>query len=119
MLKMHAGTQLSITVLLAAKNEAVNLPRCLAALGSAQRVVVLDSYSTDATPEIVEANGAEVVQFDDRRGYPTTRQWALDTLAIETPGCRCCTRTSVVPGADSGLGLQPRPVRRSASPFWL
>lgn len=119
MLKMHAGTQLPISVLLAAKNEAVNLPRCLAALGSAQRVVVLDSDSTDAPAEIVEADGAELVQSAYRRDYPRKRQWGLETLAIETPGCRCCTRTSVVPGADSELGLQPRPVRRSASPFWL
>jgi glycosyltransferase involved in cell wall biosynthesis len=55
---------LPVTVLLAARNEAVNLPRCLAALKPAARVIVLDSHSTDATAEIARAWGAEVVQFD-------------------------------------------------------
>jgi glycosyltransferase involved in cell wall biosynthesis len=61
---------LPVTVLLAARNEAVNLPRCLAALKPAARVIVLDSHSTDATAEIARAWGAEVVQFDYRGGYP-------------------------------------------------
>ena len=56
--------KLPITVLLAAKNEAVNLPRCLAALEPAERVIVADSHSTDATGDIAIDRGAEVVQFD-------------------------------------------------------
>ncbi|HBG95821.1 MAG TPA: glycosyltransferase family 2 protein [Chromatiaceae bacterium] len=91
--------QLSVTVLLAAKNEAVNLPRCLAALRPVQRVVVLDSHSTDTTAEIARAHGAEVVQFDYRGGYPKKRQWALDTLVIETPWVLLLDADEVVPNA--------------------
>jgi len=91
--------KLPLTVLLAAKNEAVNLPRCLAALGPAERVVVLDSHSTDATAEIAQAHGAEVVQFDYRGGYPKKRQWALDQLRIETPWVFFLDADEVVPDA--------------------
>jgi glycosyltransferase involved in cell wall biosynthesis len=76
---------LPITVILAAKNEAANLPKCLGSLGPAQRVIVIDSQSTDATPEVVKEYGAELVQFHYPGGHPKKRQWALDTIPIETP----------------------------------
>ena len=87
-----------ITVLIAAKNEAVNLPKCLAALaGRVRRVVVLDSHSTDATADIARLHGAEVVQFDYRGGYPKKRQWALDTLAVDTEWVLLLDADEVVP----------------------
>ena len=95
----YKGDKLPITVLLAVKNEAINLPRCLAALGPATRVVVLDSHSTDATAEIARAHGAEVVQFDYHGGYPKKRQWALETLPIQTPWVFLLDADEVVPAA--------------------
>jgi glycosyltransferase involved in cell wall biosynthesis len=91
--------KLPITVLLATKNEAVNLPRCLGALTPAVRVVVLDSHSTDSTVEIAQTHGAEVVQFDYRGGYPKKRQWALDYLTIDTPWIFLLDADEVVPDA--------------------
>jgi glycosyltransferase involved in cell wall biosynthesis len=88
---------LPITVLIAAKDEAANLPRCLEALGPAERVVVLDSHSTDATPQIAREHGAEVVQFDYGGGYPKKRQWALETLDIETEWVLLLDADEVVP----------------------
>lgn len=88
-----------ITVLLAVKNEALNLARCLTALGPARRVVVLDSHSTDATEAIAREQGAEVVQFDYQGGYPKKRQWALETLAISTPWVFLLDADEVVPEA--------------------
>jgi len=76
--------KISLTVLLAVKNEALNLPRCLGSLGAAERVVVLDSGSTDDGPAIAAKYGAEVVQFRYEGGYPKKRQWALETLQIKT-----------------------------------
>lgn len=95
----HSNVGLLVTVLLAAKNEAVNLPRCLGGLGPAERVVVLDSHSTDATAEIASAHGAEVVQFDYRGGYPKKRQWALENLSITTPWTLLLDADEVVPDA--------------------
>ena len=73
---------LPITVLLAARNEAKNLPRCLAALKPAARIILLDSHSTDDTAQIAREQGVEVVQFNYAGGYPKKRQWALDTLGL-------------------------------------
>jgi glycosyltransferase involved in cell wall biosynthesis len=77
--------KLPITVLLAVKNEAVNLPKCLASLKRAKSVVVLDSQSKDGTVDIARRWGAKVVQFYYKGGYPKKRQWALDHLKINTP----------------------------------
>lgn len=90
---------LPLTVLIAAKNEAANLHKCLQALTPAEKVVVIDSQSTDATPGIAESHGAEVVQFEYGGGYPKKRQWALDTLTIQTPWVLLLDADEVVPEA--------------------
>lgn len=88
-----------LTVLLAARDEQANLPRCLAALAPAARVVLLDSHSTDATAQIARDAGAEVVQFDYSGGYPKKRQWALDTLDVATEWVFLLDADEVVPDA--------------------
>lgn len=106
--------KLPITVLIAVKNEARNLPRCLRALGPATRVIVLDSQSTDDTGNIARAHGAEVVQFEYRGGYPKKRQWALDHLPIQTPWVFLLDADEVVPEAlwqeIAGALAQPQAV---------
>jgi glycosyltransferase involved in cell wall biosynthesis len=89
--------KLPITILIAAKNEEVNIGRCLAALAPAERIVLLDSHSRDATGRISSERGAEVVQFDYRGGYPKKRQWALDNLEIRTPWVMLLDADEVVP----------------------
>jgi len=91
--------ELPITVLLAAKNEALNLSRCLPQLDRAERVMVLDSHSTDGTVDIARRYGAEVVQFDYRGGYPKKRQWALQNLTIASPWVLLLDADEVVPEA--------------------
>jgi glycosyltransferase involved in cell wall biosynthesis len=73
-----------VTVLIAVKNEAANIAKCLKSLSRAERVVVIDSQSTDSTPEIARENGAEVLQFQYSGGYPKKRQWALNTCEFTT-----------------------------------
>src|SRR5260370_4186601 len=73
-----------VTVIVAVKNEAKNLDRCLLKLERAERVLVVDSGSIDGTQEIAARRGAEVVQFRYLGGYPKKRQWALDTVPILT-----------------------------------
>lgn len=88
-----------VTVLIAARNEEANLPKCLAALTPAQRVVVLDSHSKDRSAEIAKEAGAEVVQFDYAGGHPKKRQWALDTLSVQTEWVLLIDADEVVPEA--------------------
>src|SRR5437868_786986 len=81
---MRTDQQLPITVLIAVKNEEVNLPKCLASLSLAERIILLDSQSRDATNEIATLLGAEIVQFHYSGGYPKKRQWGLNELDINT-----------------------------------
>lgn len=78
--RMTAG--LPVSVIVAVRNEARNLPRCLASLGDVGEVYVVDSQSTDATVEIARSYGAQVVQFHYRGGWPKKRQWAMESLPL-------------------------------------
>src|SRR5579864_8055128 len=73
---------LPITVIVPARNEAHNLPRCLESLRCAGEVYVIDSQSNDATGQIAESYGAHVVQFHYQGGGPKKRQWAMDSLPL-------------------------------------
>jgi glycosyltransferase involved in cell wall biosynthesis len=77
-------TLLDITVILAVKNEALNLSRCLSALTPVKQVIVVDSQSTDETIKIAKSFGARVAQFKYKGGYPKKRQWALENIKIKT-----------------------------------
>jgi glycosyltransferase involved in cell wall biosynthesis len=83
---LHATTsmgKLPVSVIVAARNEEKNLPRCLQALSDVGEVYVIDSESTDATPEIARSFGAKVVQFHYQGGWPKKRQWAMENLPFE------------------------------------
>lgn len=71
-----------VTVIIAVRNEAVNITKCLASLAPAREIYVIDSGSVDGTADIARQAGAKVVQFEYRGGYPKKRQWAIDTLPI-------------------------------------
>src|ERR1700745_1635491 len=77
-----AGLKLPVSVIVAARNEEKNLPRCLEALRNVGEVYVIDSESTDATPEIARSFGAKVVQFHYQGGWPKKRQWAMENLPL-------------------------------------
>jgi glycosyltransferase involved in cell wall biosynthesis len=74
--------KLPLTVIIAVRNEAKNLPRCLQALRDVGEVYVIDSQSTDETVEIARAHGAQVAQFHYQGGWPKKRQSAMNTLPI-------------------------------------
>jgi len=73
---------LPVSAIVAVKNEERNLPRCLEALKSVGEVYVVDSGSTDATPDIARSFGAKVIQFHYQGGWPKKRQWAIDNLPL-------------------------------------
>lgn len=76
------GSTIPVTVIIATRDEAKNLPRCLEALKDFADVYVVDSQSTDDTVEVARSHGAQVVQFHYGGGWPKKRQWAMDTLPI-------------------------------------
>ena len=82
-LRRRSGAEiLPITVIVAARNEARNLPQCLDSLRDAGEIYVIDSQSTDGTAQIAQSHGAHVVQFHYRGGWPKKRQWAMETLPL-------------------------------------
>ncbi len=89
--------RLPITVLIAAKNEEANISRCLASTSLAERVLVIDSKSTDRTPQISREYGAEVYDFVYKGGYPKKRQWALDYIPIGTEWIFLLDADEVIP----------------------
>jgi glycosyltransferase involved in cell wall biosynthesis len=54
----------SLTVVIAARNEAINIGEAVSSARFADQVLVLDSGSTDGTIEIARAAGAEVIETD-------------------------------------------------------
>jgi len=76
------SARLPVSVIVAARNEARNLPRCLDSLRGVGEAYVIDSNSSDETAEIARLHGAKVVQFHYHGGWPKKRQWALDTLPL-------------------------------------
>jgi glycosyltransferase involved in cell wall biosynthesis len=86
-----------VTVILATKNEEANIARCLASLFPAERVLAIDSQSSDQTTRICREWGAEVHQFVYRGGYPKKRQWALDQIPIHTEWILLIDADEVVP----------------------
>jgi glycosyltransferase involved in cell wall biosynthesis len=75
-----SSVTLPVSVIVATRNEELNLPRCMDSVREAGEVYVIDSQSTDATVAIAESHGAHVVQFHYQGGWPKKRQWALDSL---------------------------------------
>lgn len=73
---------LPVSVIIPVRNEAQNIQRCLESLRGVGEVYVIDSQSTDATVEIAQSFGAQVVQFQYSGGWPKKRQWALDELPL-------------------------------------
>jgi glycosyltransferase involved in cell wall biosynthesis len=77
---MTASLRVPISVLIPIKNEASNLPRCLACVRWADEIFVVDSQSTDGSIAIAEQNGAQVVQFQFNGTWPKKKNWALENL---------------------------------------
>ena len=75
--------QIPVSILIPIKNEAANLPRCLAAVAWADEIIVVDSQSTDGSQAIAEAHGAQVVQFAFNGIWPKKKNWALEHLPFK------------------------------------
>lgn len=74
----------SLTAIVLTYNEEIHLQRCLDSLkGVCMDVVVVDSYSTDRTKEIVLANGARFYQ-NKWVNYASQFNWGINNAEITT-----------------------------------
>jgi glycosyltransferase involved in cell wall biosynthesis len=74
------STRVPVSIIIPIKNEAANLPRCLACVKWADEIFVVDSDSTDGSIGIAQLHGAKVVQFEFNGTWPKKKNWALDNL---------------------------------------
>ena len=80
-----AATPLPITAIILAFNEEIHIARCLQRLASwVERMVVIDSFSTDRTVEIARSFGADVLQHPFKNHADQFR-WGLQAAAPTTP----------------------------------
>jgi glycosyltransferase involved in cell wall biosynthesis len=75
--------KLSLTVIIPVKNEEKNLPKCLDRLDKFNQLIIVDSGSTDRTPDIAHEYGAEYHLFNWDGKFPKKRNWALRNLQIK------------------------------------
>ncbi|MFZ1220711.1 MAG: glycosyltransferase family 2 protein [Chthoniobacterales bacterium] len=79
-MKGTSSERVPVSVIIPIRNEAANLPRCLACLPWADEIFVVDSQSTDGSIQIAEEAGARVVQFQFNGTWPKKKNWALENL---------------------------------------
>jgi glycosyltransferase involved in cell wall biosynthesis len=88
-----------VSILVPIRNEAANLARCLGSVAWADEIFVVDSQSTDASPDIAREHGAEVVQFDFNGTWPKKKNWALDNLPFRHEWVFILDADEVLPAA--------------------
>ena len=77
-----AKTAVPLSVIVPIKNEAANLPRCLAGIAWAGEIFVVDSQSSDGSQRLAQEFGAKVVQFEFNGTWPKKKNWALENLSF-------------------------------------
>ncbi|MBW4048507.1 MAG: glycosyltransferase family 2 protein [Proteobacteria bacterium] len=75
---MSTNTATAVSAILITRNEAHNLPACLAGLAWCDEIVVLDSGSTDETVEIARRAGAQVQTSSDWPGFGPQKNRVLE-----------------------------------------
>src|SRR5438105_1948356 len=80
---MTNNVRVPVSVVVPIRNEAANLPRCLASISWADEIFVVDSQSTDSSAEIAAQHGANVVQFHFNGTWPKKKNWALENLPFK------------------------------------
>jgi glycosyltransferase involved in cell wall biosynthesis len=71
-----------VSVIILAKNEERDLPACLESLRWCDDIHILDSGSTDRTPEIAKAHGASILS-NHFQSFGTQRNWAIDNCPVQ------------------------------------
>ena len=73
-----------VTTVIPAKNESVNLKKCISLLSNLGPVVVVDSSSSDDTQKVAMGMGAELLNFNWNGKFPKKRNWILRTYDFKT-----------------------------------
>ena len=75
--------KIDISVVISVKNEELNILKCLQRLNRFSEIIVVDSSSTDRTPEIAKSFGARLINFKWNGKFPKKRNWTLENVDIK------------------------------------
>src|SRR5215203_5973297 len=78
-----AGRGASISAIIIVRNNERMIARCIESLHWANEIVVVDSGSSDRTPEIARSLGAQVHVMADWHGYGPQKNRALDRATCD------------------------------------
>lgn len=113
-------SRVPVSVLIPIRNEAANLPRCLASVAWADQVIVVDSQSTDGSIELATAAGAQVVQFHFNGTWPKKKNWALATLPFRHEWVLILDADEVMPpGAAAEIGTLLAVDGAGCAGYWI
>lgn len=89
---------MSVSVLILTLNEEANIADCLASVAWCDDVVILDSFSSDATAAIAQQHGVRLLQrqFDD---YASQRNYGLEKIDFRHPWVLMLDADERVPAA--------------------
>lgn len=109
-----------VSILIPIKNEAVNLPRCLASVAWADEIFVVDSGSTDGSIGIAERAGASVAQFHFTGVWPKKKNWALETLPFRHDWVFILDADEVLPpGAEAEFRAIVTDASHRPNGYWI
>ena len=97
-----------ISAFVITRNEAAKVDECLASLAWVEEIVVVDDFSTDATPDLCRGRGVRFVQhqftgFRDQKAYAmslTSHPWVLELDADERISPELRRAIEELPAAD-------------------
>ena len=117
---MSSRLPVPVSILLPVRNEALNLPRCLASIGWADEIFVVDSNSTDGSQQIAEQAGAKVVQFAFNGSWPKKKNWALENLPFRHEWVFIIDADEVLPpSAEEEFRSIVQGVTAGVSGYWI
>jgi glycosyltransferase involved in cell wall biosynthesis len=114
-----SSNQVPVSVLVPIRNEAANLPRCLGSVQWADEIFVVDSRSSDGSPEIAEALGARVVQFEFNGTWPKKKNWALENLPFRNDWVFILDADEVLPPAAEADFRQAIAEAGATAGYWI
>ncbi|MEA3213383.1 MAG: hypothetical protein QOE70_6440 [Chthoniobacter sp.] len=115
-----SASKVPVSILIPARNEAANLPRCLRSVAWADQVFVVDSQSTDGTPDLAAKWGAEVVQFEFNGTWPKKKNWALENLPFRHEWVFILDADEVLPPeAEAEIRAIVERETGAAAGFWI
>lgn len=117
---MSEQGKLPLSVIIPVKNEVANLPRALASIAWADDIWVVDSNSTDGTPNVAKDSGAQVIQFEFNGIWPKKKNWALRNLPLKHDWVLLLDADEVMPaGAEAEIAAIVNDPKHPTDGYWI